>query len=294
MNSFPAMHFELISEGVARCLLCPHFCEILHSSYGKCGVRKNNNGKLVAESFGRVNGVCLDPIEKKPLHFFHPGSMILSVGTYGCNLDCPFCQNFTSVRQHLNADEKEYTNGSHEIIMPFELVALAKKYYSIGNIGVAYTYNEPVVGFEYVRECAKLINDAGLKNILVTNGFINPGPLKELLPMVDAMNIDLKGFSQAFYNKLGGNFEAVKDAITIAAKNCHLEVTILVIPGENEHDIMEAAKWLASINTEIPLHLSRFFPRYKYSNRAPTSIETLRAAAQTARKYLKNVILGNI
>ena len=296
MSNFEAMYYEPMNGGFVQCQLCPHFCEIPQAHSGKCGVRKNYSGELFADSFARVNGIALDPIEKKPLHFFHPGSMILSVSTYGCNLDCPFCQNYKSVRQHTRgakyADPSE--RGLYEIIMPNELVALAKKHTSVGNIGVAYTYNEPVVGYEYVYECAKLVDNSGLKNILVTNGFINPEPLKKLLPFVDAMNIDLKGFSQGFYDKLGGNLEAVKEAITLAAQNCHVETTILVVPGENEFDIEDAAKWLESVNPEIPLHLSRFFPRYKYANHTPTPLETLKDAQQKARKYLKNVVLGNI
>ena len=282
MNDRQAMHYETLTGGVVRCTLCPHFCEIHQESTGICGVRKNHSGKLIAESFARVNGIALDPIEKKPLHFFHPGSIILSVGTYGCNLDCPFCQNHKSVRQQKNGD----------ILTPEELTAIAKKYTSHGNIGVAYTYNEPIVGYEYVYETAKLVKSAGLKNILVTNGFINPKPLVELLPFIDAMNIDLKAFTQGFYDKLGGKLEAVKETIT--SSTCHVEVTMLIIPGENENDICEAAKWLANINPEIPLHLSRFFPRYKYTNHAPTPIETLIHAAEKAQQHLKNVVLGNV
>ena len=298
MSNYEAMYYESTSQGFLRCMLCPHYCEIQQAFSGKCGVRKNYSGKLIADSFAKVNGIALDPIEKKPLHFFHPGAKILSVGTFGCNLNCPFCQNFRSVRQHLSADESAFAGigGSSlfDIIQPAELAALAKKHIVDGNIGIAYTYNEPIVGYEYVYECAKLVSSAGLKNILVTNGFINTEPLRELLRFVDAMNIDLKGFSQDFYNKLDGELEAVKKAITIAADNCHVEVTILVIPDENEHDIEEAAKWIASVNPEIPLHLSRFFPRYKYTNHVPTPLETLQESAEKARKYLKNVVLGNV
>ena len=286
MNSFEAMYHEPTSGGSVRCVLCPHFCVIPENSKGKCGARKNNDGKLYAESYACLSGIALDPIEKKPLHFFYPGSMILSVGTYGCNLDCPFCQNHQSVRQ--------YIEPSNDIVMPADLTAIAKKNTAHGNIGVAYTYNEPLVGYEYVYECAKLIRNAGQINVLVTNGYINPEPLKKLLSLVDAMNIDLKGFTQNFYDKLGGKLEHVKEAIVLASKNCHVEITILVIPGENEFDIEEAAKWLAGINPEIPLHLSRFFPRYRYLNHEPTPIETLKEAARISKKYLKNVILGNI
>lgn len=298
MSSFPAMHYESLTNGLVRCLLCPQYCEIQQAYAGKCGVRKNYSGKLIADSFAKINGIQLDPIEKKPLRFFHPGSMILSVGTYGCNLDCPFCQNYKSVRQHFERKERTFAGASHsnqyDMITPKELAKLAQKYVSYGNIGVAYTYNEPIVGYEYVYESAKLIKEANLKNILVTNGFINPEPLNKLLPYVDAMNIDLKGFSQEFYDKLGGKLEAVKEAITIALRNCHVEITFLVIPDENECDIENAAKWLSSQNPDIPLHLSRFFPRYKYSNYSPTPLETLSEAARIAKKYLKNVVIGNV
>ena len=289
------MHYEPASANSVRCLLCPHACEIPKGQTGKCGSRKNNGGKLIAESFAVVNSIALDPIEKKPLHFFHPGSAILSVGTYGCNLDCPFCQNHKSVRRFFEMnDAKQAEIRANNRIPPPELAAIAQKYAIQGNIGVAYTYNEPIVGYEYVYECAKLVYGAGLKNILVTNGFINPKPLNELLRFVDAMNIDLKGFSQNFYDKLDGKLEAVMNNITIAAKSCHVEVTILVIPGENDRDIDAAAKWLASISPEIPLHLSRFFPLHKYAGRLPTPIDTLHEAAQTAKKYLKNVVIGNV
>ena len=292
MSKFEAMFYKATTEGTTRCLLCPHLCEIPEASLGKCGVRKNQGGKLYAESFARINGAALDPIEKKPLHFFHPGSMILSVGTYGCNLDCPFCQNHMSVRQHIN--NRELAGGNCDIITPARLADLAKKHTSLGNIGVAYTYNEPIVGYEYVYECAKLVSNAGLKNILVTNGFINVEPLNELLPFVDAMNIDLKGFSQDFYSRLGGKLDAVKDVISLAVKSSHVEITILVIPGENENDVEDAAKWLASLNPEIPLHITRFFPRFKYTNQMPTPIETLKEAARNAKKHLRNVVIGNV
>ena len=286
MSSFEAKFYEPRTEGTVRCLLCPHFCEIPQGNVGKCGVRSNYKGKLFADSFAKVNSVALDPIEKKPLHFFHPGSWILSVGTFGCNLDCPFCQNHRSVRQRLDINPDN--------LMPSALAVLAKKYASRGNIGVAYTYNEPLVGYEYVYECAKQVKILGLKNILVTNGFINPEPLNELLPLVDAMNIDLKGFTQDFYVKLGGELEAVKQAITIAAGACHVEVTMLVVPGENENDIEEAAKWIAKISPEIPMHITRFFPRYKYASHMPTPIETLQEAALNVKKHLSNVVIGNV
>ena len=269
--------------------VCPHFCILSQGQAGICGVRKNKNGILIAESFAKVGGIALDPIEKKPLRFFHPGKMILSVGTYGCNLDCPFCQNHETVRRHMNGEPRIYNE-----IPPAELLALAKKYESYGNIGVAYTYNEPLVGYEYVYECAKLVSASGLKNVLVTNGFINKEPLNELLEFVDAMNIDLKGFTQKFYDKLGGKLQSVMDTIAASAKKCHVEVTILVIPGENDHDIEEAARWLSEIDPNIPLHLSRFFPRHKYTGYSPTPVEVLNAAAVTARKYMKNVIIGNV
>jgi pyruvate formate lyase activating enzyme len=175
---------------------------------------------------------------------------------------------------------------------------MAEKTSANGNIGVAYTYNEPLINYEFLYDCAKLIRKAGMCNVIVSNGFINPEPLEELLPHIDAMNIDLKGFSDKFYKKLGAkradSTNAVKQAITLAHKHCHVEITTLVIPGENEDEIEPLCEWIASIDDKIPLHLNRFFPRFMYSDKAPTPLQTLHRLSEIAKKYLENVFIGNV
>jgi pyruvate formate lyase activating enzyme len=249
-------------------------------------VRENRAGKVAYTAYGKVSSVALDPIEKKPLRLFHPGKRILSVGGVGCNLRCPFCQNF-----ELSA---EFGHRRTKTLSPEQVAALAVEAVPDGNIGVAYTYNEPLIGVEFVLDCAKLIRGAGLCNVLVTNGMINKGPLEELLPLIDAMNIDLKGFTGDFYRGLGGDLETVKQTITLSRGRCHVEVTTLVIPGENEDDIEPLSAWLASLDPEIPLHLSRFFPRYRYADRQPTPVETLFRLRDVAGRFLKNVFVGNV
>jgi len=221
---------------------------------------------------------------------FYPGKRILSVGGFGCNLRCPFCQNSDisiECRKSWHAAER---------LTPEDIVSLAVETVPRGNIGVAYTYNEPLIGWEFARDCAGLVRDAGLCNVLVTNGHINREPLEALLPIVDAMNIDLKGFTPGFYKKLGGNLEAVKQAIALALERCHVEITTLVIPGENdsEEEIAALAKWVASLDPEIPLHLTRFFPRHRYADRAATPRESIRRLGEIAGGYLKNIFRGNM
>ncbi|MCL2198437.1 MAG: radical SAM protein [Defluviitaleaceae bacterium] len=272
-----------MSKTANTCEICPHLCD-LSKGVGKCGA---NPG-----AYGKITAIALDPIEKKPLKMFNQGSMILSVGSYGCNLHCPFCQNFEIAVQA--APHKGRNAFNQKNINPSELATLAKEKIPLGNIGVAYTYNEPLINYEYILDCAREIHAAGLKNVLVTNGFINPAPLEKLLPYIDAMNIDLKAFSQEFYKKIGGDVEVVKNTIATAAKACHVEVTTLVIPDENEDDIEPIAKWLASLNPKIPFHISRFFPMHNYANLQATSRETIFALADIARKYLTNVFEGNV
>ena len=269
-----------------KCNLCPHSCTIPEKGTGFCGVRENRSGEIVYAAYGKVSAVALDPIGKKPLKMFRPGSNILSIGGFGCNLRCPFCQN------HSISIEYDMTNA--ETLTPEQVAALALKIVPDGNIGVAYTYNEPLIGYEFVYDCSKLVRDVGLCNVLVTNGYINREPPEALLPYIDAMNIDLKAFAEGFYQKLGGGLEAVKSSIALAHEHCHVEVTTLVIPGENEDDIEGIARWLASVNPEIPLHLSRFFPRYQYAGRTPAAIEKMYRLVDVAKKHLKNVFAGNI
>lgn len=214
--------------------------------------------------------------------------MVLSLGSFGCNLRCPFCQN-SEISQ---AGEKDVRT----IFAPPQVVAdKAVELIPHGNIGVAYTYNEPLVSLEYVRDCAQLVHQRGLYNVVVTNGTLNEEPLSGLLPLIDAMNVDLKGFTQKYYDWLGGSLEAVKRFIQISVPVCHVEVTTLVVPGANDSEAeMDAeASWLGNLNPELPLHISRFFPRWKVYDRGPTPIETIYHLADVARRHLKYVYEGN-
>lgn len=274
------------------CRVCIHHCSLEPGQTGLCGARKNEGGEIICENYGRITSIALDPIEKKPLRDFHPGSMILSVGSYGCNLRCPFCQNHEISMTDRGAFEAEY-------VSPEQLADTAnvwKEQKKAGNIGVAYTYNEPLVGWEYVRDTARLVREYGMVNVLVTNGTASLEVLEELLPWMDAMNIDLKGFRQEYYRKLGGDLEAVKAFIARAAGNCHVELTTLIVPGENDssEDMKAQAKWISGLDPEIPLHITRFFPRYRMQDREATEVELLYRLARTAGKYLKKVYVGNV
>ncbi|MDR0311241.1 MAG: AmmeMemoRadiSam system radical SAM enzyme [Acidobacteriota bacterium] len=279
-----ALFYEKQSDGSVICGLCPHVCRIAESGTGFCGVRVNTGGTLFAENYGRISSLNLDPIEKKPLAGFYPGSLILSAGSYGCNMKCEYCQNY-AISQH-KPETKEAS--------PEELLYAAGN--TSGNIGMAFTYNEPLVGIEYILDAAPLLKDAGLKVVLVTNGLINAGPLEVLLPYVDAMNIDVKAFNPEQYKKLGGDFSTVLKTVEKSAAACHVEVTSLIVPGQNDNvdDILGLAEWLADISAEIPLHISRFFPRYKASGCEPTPVQTMKTLADAARKTLKHVYLGNV
>ena len=281
-------YWAALENKSVQCELCPHRCKIEKGSFGLCSTRKNHEGKLIATGYGRASAIALDPVEKKPLYMYKQGKNILSIGGFGCNLHCPFCQNYEI---SLQPDERQKIA---KIIDPEEVIILAKETRNEGNIGIAYTYNEPLVGYEFVRDIAELAYESKLNNVLVTNGYINPEPLEALLPVIDAMNIDLKSFSDDFYKKVGGDLESVKNTIELSYKHCHIEITTLIIPGENEDTITELAKWLSSINPEIPLHLSRFFPRYKYADRSPTSQDVIYNLQDKAKKYLKHVFTGNM
>ncbi len=270
------------------CRICPHHCAIEEGRRGLCRAREARDGEVICANYGQVTSLALDPIEKKPLRRFHPGSTILSVGSYGCNLRCPFCQN-------CDIAQSDGSKLTLERITPEELIDTAVSLQSRGNIGVAYTYNEPLVGYEFVLDCAKLAHERGLVNVVVTNGYICAKPLQELLPYIDAMNIDLKGFTERFYHKLGGDLETVRQTIALAAKSCHVEVTTLVIPGENdsEEEMRELVKWLASVNKDIPLHISRFFPRYQMLDKPATPVDTIYKLAKIAHEHVSYVYTGN-
>ena len=274
---------------MTRCELCFHRCALEEGQRGICRARVCRGGRILCENYGCITSLALDPIEKKPLRHFFPGSWILSAGSYGCNLRCPFCQN----------DSISMSDGGGLAVQraaPEILADQAAELVSRGNIGLAYTYNEPLVGYEFVRDCAGLVRERGLKNVLVTNGTLLQEPLKKLLPLIDAMNVDLKGFSEGYYRWLGGDLETVKALIkTSVEAGCHVEVTTLAVPGENDggEEMDAEARWLASLNPEIPLHVSRFFPRYRVLDKPPTSVETVYALAETARRHLKHVYEGN-
>ena len=290
---------------MARCEVCFRHCNIEEGTLGFCGVRTCQDGKVTASNYGRVTGIMLDPIEKKPLSRFHSGSRILSVGSYGCNLRCPFCQNYEiSWSDEAMAKADMFLSGAYDYISPAELVELAERYQRHGNIGVAFTYNEPLIGYEYVRDTAKLIHEKGMLNVLVSNGTAEVAILEEILPYIDAINIDLKGFTDRYYaDVLGGNRQMVMNFIERAVKDTHVEITTLIIPGENdsEEEMRELSSWIASltdgegnvIGEDITLHISRFFPRFKMTDRDATDVRKVYRLAEVARENLKYVYTGN-
>lgn len=278
-----ARYYRKLSNNEVRCLLCPKHCIIKDGERGYCTIRENINGSLYATAYNSVAAVHMDPIEKKPLYHFYPGSEILSIGTVGCNQRCLFCQNWSLV-------EGEVPEPN---ISPVEAVETAKRYNSIG---IAYTYNEPLIWYEFVLDTSILAKNAGLKNVLVTNGEINPQPLKELLPFIDAMNIDLKSIRSGFYHEIcDGNLNTVKKTIETSYRNCHIELTNLLVTGKNdsEEDIKDLVDYVASLSPDIPLHFSRYFPQYKMDS-PPTPIDKLLLAYEIGRKKLKYVYLGNV
>ena len=275
---------------MAVCEVCFRHCDISEGGLGACKARTCRDGKVVSANYGRITGIALDPIEKKPLSRFCPGTKILSVGSYGCNLFCPFCQNYDISR----SDGTEFGQE----ITPEELAGLAVRYKDRGNIGVAYTYNEPLISYEFVRDTAKLVREAGLKNVLVTNGTADLKIAEEVIPYIDAMNIDIKSLSDETYsNVLGGNLEMTKAFISRAVKSCHVELTMLIVPGMNdsEEEMIELVNWISGLTNEtnIPLHISRFFPRHKMTDRPPTDVDWIYHLADVARSKLAYVYTGN-
>jgi pyruvate formate lyase activating enzyme len=276
-----------IHNNKLECLLCPHFCKITAGETGICGVRKNLDGRIELITKQVISGYSLDPVEKKPLYHFFPGHNILSIGSYGCNMRCDFCQNY-----HISQNIPEDTESNISSGKILKNALSASK-----NIGIAFTYNEPVIWFEFVNEISKMIKGNGLKTVLVTNGYINSGPLGELLEMTDAFNVDLKAFNNDFYKRLtGAALDPVKDTLRqIVRAERHLEITTLLIPGQNDEisEMENQVKWIASeLGEEIPFHLSRYFPIYKRKDPI-TPHKTLMAHFETASKYLKYVYLGN-
>lgn len=269
------------------CDLCPHHCDLGEGKTGLCRARSNINGVITCNNYGKLTALALDPVEKKPFARFCPGKKILSAGSFGCNLCCPFCQNHEISMAGTDTDTEYYS--------PERLVRKASELMPFGNIGIAFTYNEPIISYEYVKDCFFLARRHGLKTALVTNGTICEKPLIELLALTDAINIDLKGFTRSFYDMVGGRLDTVMRAIELAAITCHTEVTTLIIPGENdsEEEMNELSKWLKSVKQDIPLHISRFFPTFRMTDKCVTPIETILHLYETAKKHLDYVYIGN-
>ncbi len=279
-----ARFYTTAKDKKVQCELCPNNCLIDPGKTGICKVRFNKDGLLVLPYYGELSAVAIDPIEKKPLYHFYPGTSILSIGFVGCSFHCPFCQNY-----HIS----QSTEAATEFISPESIIKLAARKKSFA---VAYTYSEPLIHLEYVLEAAQLARSNGIKNVLVSNGYINAEPAEELLAVLDAANIDLKCYTEDFYRReIGGRLEQVKRFIKQALGKIELEVTTLVIPGKNDskEEITEIARFLAGLDPTIPYHLSCYYPTYKYTlpRTQPQSVLEL---AELAKEYLKYVYVGNV
>ncbi|WP_346354706.1 AmmeMemoRadiSam system radical SAM enzyme [Azotosporobacter soli] len=281
-----ALYYEAGHDGAVGCRLCPKGCEIKAAQSGACRVRRNDGGRLYSLNYGQCSACALDPLEKKPLYHFSPGQKVLSLGTFGCNMSCRYCQNWTLSQQE----------PATKYLSPQDAVALALRYRERGNIGLAYTYSEPTVWYEYVWDTAQAAREEGLKNVVVTNGFINQEPLKRWLEVIDAINIDVKAFNKEFYRKIcGAELTPVLKCVEMAARRCHVEITTLLVPGHNDDlaEVESLARWLAGINPDIPLHLTRYHPDYQFT--APeTPLSMLSAAQEAARTHLHYVYIGNV
>jgi pyruvate formate lyase activating enzyme len=274
-----------LDNGQVSCELCPIDCNLRLGQTGPCATRANHEGAMVPLHYGRVVSAGVDPIEKKPLYHFHPGRSILSVAAPGCNLHCMFCQNWT-----ISQDGEAHTTAT----TPEDLVeaALAED-----SVGIAFTYSEPLVWYEFVRDTAEVFKDHRLKTVLVTNGYLNPEPLAALIPFIDAANIDLKSMDDVFYRRVcKARLEPVLDSIrAFHAAGVHLEITNLVIPGHNDSDaqLTELVDFVADLGRDIPLHFSAYHPAWKMTA-GPTPPETLRRAYEMASARLDHVYVGNV
>jgi len=279
-----ALYYEKLGNNKVRCHLCPQECLLTEEKIGICRGKKNMQGILYATNYAKAVSLALDPIEKKPLYHFYPGTEIFSTGPNSCNLRCDHCQNWAISQME----------SPTEVVTPENLVSLALKYNSVG---IAYTYTEPLMWYEYVLDAAKLARSKHLVNVLVTNGYINPEPLLELLPLIDALNIDVKAMNPDFYKKVcKGKLEVVLKTVKLSVeKNRHVELTYLIISGLNdsEEELKRFVDWVAGLNDLIPVHFSRYFPAYK-SDFPATPVETLKKAFQIAGEKLKYIYVGNI
>ena len=282
MKEVPFYHVE---GSHLVCDICPRFCETKEGQVGVCRGRQNIGGVLYAINYGETVSIAVDPIEKKPLYHFYPGRPILSVGPNACNFQCKFCQNW----------EISQAECPTRKVDPEILLSIARDRHSFG---VAYTYTEPLMWYEFLLDCGEEFHRAGMVNVLVTNGSINPEPFQRLLPLVDAMNVDLKSMDDEFYRKLCGgvHLQPTLDTIETAYKyGVHVEITQLLIPGENDslEQIEQTVKWISSLGKDIPLHFSRYFPRYKMNHQS-TDPDILKKAYNIAKQELEWVYVGNI
>ncbi len=283
-----ARFYDLEKDNRVRCRLCPHNCLIPPGKKGICGVRENVGGRLVSVNYGRITSMAADPVEKKPLYHVEPGSFLLSVGSYGCSFKCEFCQNWPISQ----GEPRSLSLSPQDIVR----AAINEKEAGKKITGIAYTYNEPVVWFEFVRDCAILAKKAGLRNVLVTNGYVSQEALLEILPLVDAMNVDVKAWNDGFYRQLTrGRLGPVLNTISTSVESgTWVEVTYLVIPGKNDDDrsLRGLSRWVSALDTSIPLHLSRYFPAY-HSQDPATPLATLERLRTVAQEFLNFVYVGN-
>jgi pyruvate formate lyase activating enzyme len=287
-----AMLYRSLDRQRVECFLCAHRCVIKPGQFGVCGVRENKDGRLLTHVYGKVIAAHVDPIEKKPLYHFLPGSTSFSIATVGCNFRCPFCQNW-QISQVTEKDE-EFRKGYS--LSPEEIVQQAK---TSGCRSISYTYTEPTIFFEYAYDTARLGRKAGLANVFVTNGYMTPEALETIKPYLDAANVDLKAFRDETYKKVcGGRLEPVLESIRLMRKlGIWLEVTTLVVPGMNdgEEELSDIARFIASVGTDIPWHISRFHPDYKYQDARATPLATLKKAFSLGKEAgLLYVYIGNV
>jgi len=291
MNYNISMKYQnILKDNKIQCTICPRNCILKEGQAGFCQIRKNIGGEIVLTSYGYNTGLSVDPIEKKPLYHFYPNTKVLSFGTLGCNMGCQFCQNW-----HISKSKADPKINHTE---PEKIVSLAKE---LGCKSVAFTYNDPVIFFEYAVDTAKLCRDNGIKTVAVTAGYINPEPRKEFFAYMDAANIDLKGFSEHFYKKnCLAHLEPILDTIKYVKNqtNCWLELTTLLIEGENDSDneLKQECEWIVdNLGEDVPLHFSAFHPDYKFMDRSPTKLSTLLRAYDIAKGAgIKYVYTGNV
>lgn len=285
-NTCPPRWWSLEADK-AHCLLCHHDCKIDAGKNGWCGARGFDGQNLHSAYLGRFCSIAIDPIEKKPLYHWRPGSAILSLGSLGCTMRCMFCQNHSIAQPD---------QGHLPGLTPVPVSELTRKARQLGLEAVAYTYNEPALQAEYITAAAPLLRENGIATVLVSNGMYSETLLADLAPAIDAANIDIKTFNTATYKKLGGSLSVVKRTVAaLLEQNVHLECTTLAVPGisDDPDEFAEEINWLAALSPDIPLHISRYRPAHKYSA-PPTDIDLLERFADMAKARLRHVHIGNV